>query len=271
MGIDARIVVRLKNRTEKPSDDQLARWSWDLCRSVGASKFFIQDGLPSEQYQIAYDAWHAAFKAHPLFPQWEQLNAAGDGHWRAIGEQIRAAIGPYPNELRRAIALSPDYADEDDKKVGDGKVYYQDAEPIFAEPDEWLLRVSLMTRYYGIGYERGDLMTILAVAAWFETNISNCEVWYGGDSSDCAAEPLTSELKRKLTQHLMSTSGRDYFDHEPSKGYPTPKPCGLCIPGEPRFNRHGWGGNYIAVNCAGCGKGFESRDNGKTWTVEQAK
>ena len=48
MGIDARIVVRY--RGEKPTQEQLSRWSWDLCRAVGARHFFISDGLPPAEY-----------------------------------------------------------------------------------------------------------------------------------------------------------------------------------------------------------------------------
>ena len=37
MGIDAEIMIRY--RGEKPSDDQLNRWSWDIASAIGAFGF----------------------------------------------------------------------------------------------------------------------------------------------------------------------------------------------------------------------------------------
>jgi hypothetical protein len=262
MGIDAKIMIRIK-QAERPSEEQLARWSWDICRSVGASKFFIKDGLPTEAYEPAYKAWHAAFNAHPLAGAWRDN--------RELHKKIIEDIGPCPEELRRAIRLSRDYSDDDGgEPVGDGKAYFQDGDTIFAADGEWFLEVSLWTRYYGVGYERGDLMTICAVAEWVEANIPTAVVYYGGDSSGVEAEPFNAAAREKLKQHFYSQNGRDYFDHDWfGKGpAPRPAPCGLCIPGEPRFNQHGSGPSFIAVNCAGCGKSFESRDNGATWEIK---
>lgn len=272
MGIDAKIMFRIQ-QAERPSDEQLARWSWDICRSIGASKFFIKDGLPTEAYGPAQEAWHAAFKAHPLYPQYQR------GPWEAtrdVHKKILDDIGPCPEELRRAINLSRDYSDdeEDGKPVGDGKAYFQDGGTIYAADGEWFLEVSLWTRYYGVGYERGDLMTICAVAEWIEANIPKATVFYGGDSSGVEAESFDSAAREKLKRHFYSQHGRDYFNHEwfgrAGGKAPRPNPCGLCIPGEPRFNQHGsgMGGAFIAVNCAGCGKSFESNDAGQTWTLK---
>lgn len=270
MGIDAEMLIRL--RGDKPTDEQLTRWSWDLCRSIGAGKFFTQDGLAPEKYHEAIAAWHAAFKAHPRY-QGYQKNAK-DAH-----SAILADIGNAPEILRRAIELScRRYPLEDgDTDVPathrqPGKAWVQDGDPILADEGEWFLEVALWTRYYGVGYERGDLMTICATAEWVEANIPNAEVWYGGDSSGVLAEPFGAAQRAALKKHYYSQQGRDYFNFSsrmPGGVAKMPKPCGLCIPGEPRFNQYGWGDNYAAVNCQGCGKTFVSRDNGVTWTVEK--
>lgn len=259
MGIDAEILIRY--RGEKPTDEQLTRWSWDLCRSVGAAKFFISDGLPPEAHRLASKQWSEAYEAH------EKAGKSRD--------QIVAAIGEYPQQLRRAIELTGRrYPHDDESGVPEqyrapGLAYTQDGPDIYAEPGEYLLEVALWTRYYGPGYERGDILTICAVAEWIEANMQPCEVWYGGDSSGVCVEPFGAAAREALRKHLYSRQGRDYFKHGERSGFPTPAPCGLCVPGENRLNRHGWGKDYVAVNCAGCGKSFESSDNGKTWVAKK--
>lgn len=259
MGIDAKILLRLKGG--EPSDAQIAEWAWDLARAVGADKFFLQDGLPKAAYKVALEKWLKAFDAHPKAPTF-RLERDYDVR-DALHKQILADIGEVPEELNRALELSDAYEDGID-----GKIFHQDGDPILAANDEWFLTVNLWSRYYGIGYERGDLMTICAIAEWAEANIPNCEVWYGGDSSGVLAEKFDAAAREALKRHFYSPSGRDYFGGWAKQGsFPTPAPCGLCIPKEPRFNQHGFGQNFIAVNCGGCGKSFESRDNGKTWTT----
>ncbi|CAB4143178.1 hypothetical protein UFOVP435_73 [uncultured Caudovirales phage] len=261
MGIDAQLLVRIKG--DRPTDAQIARWSWDLCRAVGARHFFINDGLPPAEYRVAHDAWHVAFNAHPKAATWRTNT---DDH-----KQILKDLGPPPEELRRALSLPrsyyPDYNEPD---VEPGKIYHQDGDPILAADGEWFLDVSLYSRYYGPGYERGDILTICAVAEWIELNIPDCEVWYGGDSSGITAELFDEDARRAMKKHLYSQQGREYFTgFARGEPFPTPKPCGLCVPGEPQFTRHGWGMNYVMVACAGCGKSFASKDSGKTWETQK--
>lgn len=213
MGIDARMLIRY--RGEKPTEDQLTRWSWDLCRSIGAEHFYLSDG---------------------------------DG-----------------DAIVRAVDLTK-YEDDEP-----GRAYYQDGPTLYANTGEWLLEVSLITRYYGIGYERGDILTICAIAEWIEQNMQPCKVLYGGDSSGVTAVPFHDEVRRQYRAHLYSQSGRDYFKafDDDRKSYPIPEQCGLCVRGENRLIRYGWGNNYVALRCAGCGKNFETRDNGVTWEVSK--
>lgn len=158
---------------------------------------------------------------------------------------------------------------EGDPLPGPGTVYYQDGPDINAEPGETLLQVNVWTRYYGVGYERGDLLLICAIAEWCEANIPNCEVWYGGDSSGVVAEPFPEEKRRALRAHLYSPLGREYYRYGMGETQ-SPKPdvsnCKLCIPNSsPR--QYGFGGSYAAYYCPGCGLHFTTRDNGKTWTM----
>ncbi len=266
MGIDAEIMIRL--RGDKPTDKQLADWSWRLCEAVGADKFCIKDGLPHAEYAVKSKAWEAAFDAHPLYGEW----AKEKDRRHELRSKIIADIGACPAECQRAIDFSHGYSDDEEETPCEvGKVWYQDGPSIDAEDGEWFLNVSLWTRYYGIGYERGDLLTICAIAEWIEANIPDCAVWYGGDSSGVLMEPFDANARAKLRRHLWSESGRAYFGgfgRAMGSGL-RPKPCGLCVPDEPRFNEYGFGKDYTAVRCAGCGKSFETRDGGATWITKE--
>ncbi len=275
MGIDAEMVI--KYRGERPTDEQLTLWSWELCRSIGARHFSVGDGLPALDYYRASKAWHAAFKAHKLYPEFELLRNRGREEWGEVRKSIIADIGEPPQRRRRAIEFCGEsnaaWADTDAEAVHAdrnlGLLYTQDGDDVLAAPGEYLLQVSLWTRYYGEGYERGDILTLCAIAEWIEANMQPCEVWYGGDSSGVCIEPFGEPRRMELRRHLFGQKGRDYFK---SSGWgfstpPMPKPCGLCVPGEERRQQYGSGmnGQYAAVSCAGCGKNFETHDGGTTW------
>ncbi len=165
-----------------------------------------------------------------------------------------------------AIALTEDY----EEQGREGKVYFQDGDTVIAADNETMLDVSLWTRYYGIGYERGDVFTICNTAAWCEQNIPNCTVYYGGDSSGVEAEPFHKGARDALLAHKFGPHGRDYYQEEnpfmeKPHEYGKPPPCSLCVP-KRGMSRYGWGGNYAAYHCAGCNESFETRDGGATWT-----
>lgn len=285
MGIDARILVRNVPRAIV-TDEWCKEKSWQLCQAIGASKFFISDGLPPAQYTVADKAWHAGFNAHPLYAEFAAIHDGNRnrGFMVAQPEQerarleeihrlIRVDIGEAPQERRLAIEPTYSYSDEDHEVLGlPGSRYHQDGPTIEATTDECLLRVSLWTRYYGIDYERGDILTICAVAEWLEVNLAGCEVWYGGDSSGICAEPFTDSKRRDLRRHLYGTKGRDYFaaisDHEP---FAKPPACGLCPGNRYRGRRYGFGRNntWASFSCAGCGSNVESSDAGQTWTKKK--
>lgn len=165
------------------------------------------------------------------------------------------------------------------KKLEDGDVYTQDGPPIVAEEGECLLEVSMWSRWYGIGYERGDLIFLCSIAEWFEANLPECEVWYGGDSSGVEAEPFTEVMRKKLKNHLYSGKGRDYFNNfdKPSAINPEgdrhefgkPKPCAICPGGTYHGFRNGWGTSYALYSCPGCGKSAKTTDSGQTWVQEK--
>ena len=124
----------------------------------------------------------------------------------------------------------------------------QDGPTIHPEPREQFIRVHLATRYYGTGYERGDLLLILGVARWLEENIPNSSIWYGGDSSGVCAEPFGHAARESLWKHFRSNGHRPYngyFDRNNN----SPE-CPLCK--EPA-TQYGSGGDFASFTCDGCG------------------
>lgn len=278
MGIDAVLVIQYPG--EKPTDEQISRWSWGLAEAIGAEKFSICDGeVTPEAYEAAQAAWVERWQAHPLTKEDETVSYEER-------KRIVADIGEMPRRRTRAIELTNSVypLDEESCPPEDwpeltpelrepGRCATQDGPLFVAGRNSWLLEVNLWTRYYAEDYERGDILTICAVAEWVEANIPGTVVWYGGDSSGVLLERFDEERRLQLRRHLYSPKGREYFSFM-SRAMParadevsgkTPKPCGLCIPGEPRFVRNGFGMSYAAVSCGGCGKSFETRD-GETWT-----
>lgn len=285
MGIDAEILVRRVPR-HIVTDEWLKSVSWRLCESIGAKHFFLTDGLMPSEYEIAIKRWHEAFDTHPSYAEWRALSdkkpAAGklwselteieQARKKELHEGIFRDIGKPP-ECRR-LAIEPTltrYRENDDPAPG--TEYREDSDtPIKANQGECLLKLSLFGRYYGPGYERGDILTYCAIAEWLEINIPGCEVWYGGDSSGVCAEPFHELKRRELRKHLFSGNGRDYF----KRGWMEtssvrPKTCSLCPGGKYCGSQFGSGmhDQYAAFHCAGCGKSVETRDGGNTWTEKK--
>lgn len=140
----------------------------------------------------------------------------------------------------------------------------QDGDTVYPEEGETFIRVHLWTRYYGPGYERGDLPFILSVARYLRDVICvlpSDDVWYGGDSSGICAEPLDEEW---LWAHFVRVGHDTYraasgLDREaPPEGTPHCDFCGQF------YRRNGWGASFAAYYCDGCGESMEWRDG--TWS-----
>lgn len=158
-----------------------------------------------------------------------------------------------------------------------GRVYRQDGPDVIAEIGECLLQVHLFDRYYGVGYERGDLLTQCGIAEACEVIVPGCEVWYGGDSSGVLLHPWPDEVRRDLRRHLYSPQGRDYFkESDLLKGSSArrgeewePPRCALCA--STPMERFGYGNGYGAYSCLSCGQRLMTKDAGMTWMVFEEK
>jgi hypothetical protein len=149
--------------------------------------------------------------------------------------------------------------------------YEQDGDSIFAKEGESIVVVSLWTRYYGVGYERGDFRLIHDLAEALEILFEDGEVHYGGDSSGVCAEPFGKKERAKLRKHWLQNARRPYTGFMAS---------GMqAIAGEkqstPTCSRHkvamvqyGFGRDYGAYACP-CGEKFVVRGEVETRTTEE--
>ena len=129
-------------------------------------------------------------------------------------------------------------------------------------PGETLLRVAYFGRYYGVNYERGDILTICAIAEWCEANIPGCVVGYGGDGDSITIAPFQVQERDALRRHLYSSRGRDYYgamsavvQADGALPYP-PVDCQICPEGA-KPQPCGSGPNWALHVCNGCGRAFE--------------
>ena len=125
------------------------------------------------------------------------------------------------------------------------KLFMQDGPDIHPEKDETLIRVHLSTRYYGPGYESGNFPLIYVLAQYLEEKIPNSQIFYGGDSSGICATLFDSRARMKLFQHYAREG------HQPYRlNGDTGEVCKFC---KVRVVQYGWGPNYKAFQCNGCG------------------
>lgn len=199
---------------------------------------------------------------------------------KAMGYELGSCVGPesfltwapeVDNNLPwRKQGRGPlEFADFSDDGDENGAIYGLTRRDGFT-----LVQVSLSGRYYGRGYERGNLWTYVAVGAWFESQVAGCTVWYGGDSSD-ELDLFDEEYQSALIQHWAEVGGRPHYSYHCSNetlssGRVIPN-CPVC---DVALNRSGWGGNgdeeYAHVSCMGCGYSRSTRDGGQTWKEEES-
>jgi hypothetical protein len=133
-------------------------------------------------------------------------------------------------------------------------------ETIKPQDGEQIIRVALYGRYYGPGYERGDLPTIIMVAEWLERNLllCDCRIHYGGDSSGVCQAPFNRAAREELIEH-WATCGRDPYlkgwgDFAKGQGEHVPEPgCSFCND-RPMYACR-WGGAFTGCTgwrCSGC-------------------
>jgi hypothetical protein len=139
--------------------------------------------------------------------------------------------------------------------------YTQDGDDIVPEPGETFLRVYIASRFYGDGYERGDLPTILAVARMLR-DLTGGAVWYGGDSSGVCAVELTPKAEAELWALFCSDGGQRYYERDFGGGVTRPD-CDFCA--APMTANGGGPDGWAAASCLSCGAVAETHNAGATW------
>jgi hypothetical protein len=183
----------------------------------------------------------------------ELAKTVGAGHFMITKDQEWArAFGPGRHALSVIEPLSDETAREYDCPELAGKVvWFQDGDPIVADPDEQFVEVHLMTRYYGPEYARGNWPVIRTVAEWLEFKLPGAEVWYGGDSSGVCAVRFGPNERALVNRFYLGTGHRTYrsvFDGLSSRGK-TPPICGCC---EASMSDCGGGNGSTFWFCDGC-------------------
>lgn len=177
------------------------------------------------------------------------------------GNYTREAVKRIAYDLGSAFGPDKFWIFKDCSWADDGSVrhaatliekYEQDGPDIEPEDGEQFIQIHPATRYYGEGYERGNLPFLIMLAEWLERRIPGGVVWYGGDSSGVEAEPFDKAAREKLWAHFCAVAHAPYddvFDND-SHSITMPRPiCPIC---DVKMKRYGWGAKYGAFNCSGC-------------------
>lgn len=128
------------------------------------------------------------------------------------------------------------------------------------------VKVSLGGRYYGKGYERGDIGTPILIARFLKHHWPDAKCFYGGDSSGVLYDEMTEDWETEILTHLFTVG------HEPYRGVMSFTEVGEKTPTCPRCltnlirNGTGQGGQWGVFYCNSCDLQLETNDNGKTYT-----
>lgn len=148
--------------------------------------------------------------------------------------------------------------------------YHQDGDTIYPAANEQFIEVHLGTRYYGEGYERGDLPFILSVAEWLERRLRGCQVFYGGDSSGVSAIAFDAVERAKIFAHFADNGHRPYHGYfERGLGNGGKEMCPYCEEPMTQYGFGGVGGVFKSFTCDGCGEKKETHDGGATWELNK--
>jgi hypothetical protein len=208
MGVDTRILIKVTDPDEWLDAASLRSLSTKLTSIIGADHFFLQP--EKDRHALSF-----------------------------VEEKFRHYTTKYPD----------DFQDDDGKPLyppGHPVVFWQDGDDIVAQPNEQFLECHMGTRYYGEGYARGDWKTISFVLKWLLLNIPSSEVWYGGDSSGCVLEKMTTRRINAITKFFFD-SGHETYSRHFNRG-PSYK-CQFC---QCNVSDTGGGGDISFWYCPGC-------------------
>lgn len=107
-----------------------------------------------------------------------------------------------------------------------------------------VLDVSLMGRYYGPGYERGDPAFLVELARFLEASFEGAEVYYGGDDElRSFGEPERLALMRHAREVGHEPYQRRFGRDEPEVE------CSFC---RRPMVAYSWNPEHVGYGCLGC-------------------
>lgn len=128
-------------------------------------------------------------------------------------------------------------------------------EETFFERDYSYFEIPLSGRYYGPDYERGPIFTYIGMAELLEVLFPSCSIYYGGDCGT-VFELFDENARNQFRKYFVAANGRDkynrFFDKE-NDGIQ----CPVC---DVKMIRTGWGNNFKAFSCLGCGWHHAEKD-----------
>lgn len=125
--------------------------------------------------------------------------------------------GQLAIDLAPSVSIEPNEVGKDIIDIPPGKGYMSGYVPILAAENEWIYNISLLGRFYGIGYERGHLWDYIAIAETLEHIFPNCTVLYGGDEESTPIMPFGKMEREHLISYLCSPIGLFYYVSTPEK------------------------------------------------------
>lgn len=163
---------------------------------------------------------------------------------RKMSRDLVAAFG-----IERFCVIPPGVYDENGSHALEiVDEYVQDGPTLRPANGEQFIIVNVSSRWYGKGYERGDLPVLISIAEWLELRIQGSQIWYGGDSSGVLAKSFDACGRRELFQHFVKVGHDPYSSFFGKVGSET---CAFCADAPMHGCRGGPGG--VGYVCDGCG------------------
>lgn len=167
----------------------------------------------------------------------------------ALAVALAEAFGPQTFMIWSKEDSS--WATEDRHALEIVNEYEQDGDSIIPEAGEQFIEVHLAGRYYGPGYERGNLPDYIAVANWLEARIPGCSIFYGGDSSGICAEPFDAKGRAKYWEHFCRVGHAPYTGAFGSFQNSPRMVCSFC---KTDMANLGGGGGNTYFSCMSCNR-----------------
>lgn len=155
---------------------------------------------------------------------------------------------PITNEQLKKASYIFGSAFHYDLMLGHDNTHYHHPIELSKYYKEYDLEIPLSGRYYGPGYERGDLFTYVAMAELLEILFPACTIYYGGDSGE-EKEEFDRTKRNELMRYYVKANARDRYVRAFDRDN-----AGMNCPNcDVQMTQNGWGPSFKLFTCQGCG------------------